>query len=121
MTVKEVVLSECSTTTPTSTTKDHRYPVKSIVINICSSLYREWASRKRIYSKAINGLTVKVDYADTAELCESSSNSTTTILALHGAPGSHEDFEPFIEYFGSKAIRIIVPNFPGINQSDYKF
>ena len=89
----------------------HPYPVKSVVITTCGPLYDEWSSRKRMYGKAAKGLTVKVDYADTEELCQS--KQPITIVALHGAPGSHEDFQPFIEYFGARNVRIIVPNYPG--------
>ena len=87
------------------------YPVKSVVINTCAHLYQQWAPRKRMYAKAAQGLTVKVDYADTVDHCHS--QQPITILALHGAPGSHEDFKPFIEHFGTKQVRIIVPNYPG--------
>lgn len=66
-----------------------------------------------MYAKMTEGLTVNVDYADTLDLCHNSEKPPITILALHGAPGSHEDFKPFIEHFGSKNVRIIVPNYPG--------
>lgn len=90
------------------------YPIKSVVLTTCASLYQQWASRKPMYARAAQGLTVTVDYADTADLCslQAPDQPTTTILALHGAPGSHEDFQPFIEHFGQKRERIIVPNFP---------
>ena len=88
------------------------YPIKSVVINTCATLYQQWASRKRMYAKASQGLTVKVEYADTEDLCHTESQPIT-ILALHGAPGSYEDFQPFIEHFGAKNVRIIVPNYPG--------
>lgn len=65
-----------------------------------------------MYAKATDGINVKVEYADTLELCDPD-QEPITIFGLHGAPGSHEDFRPFIEYFGAKKIRIIVPNYPG--------
>lgn len=94
------------------TEQSNSYPVKSVTITTCGPLYQQWASKKRMYAKMADGLTVKVDYADTLELCQSE-DEPITILALHGAPGSHEDFKPFIEHFGSRNVRIIVPNYPG--------
>lgn len=90
---------------------NYSYPVKSVVITTCGQLYQQWASKKRMYAKMTKGLTLKVDYADTLEQCHSA--EPVTILALHGAPGSHEDFKPFIEHYGSRNVRIIVPNYPG--------
>lgn len=89
------------------------YPVKSVTFNTCSDLYLQWSSRKRMYAKAALGLAVRIEYADTIDQC-TNVDQPLTILALHGAPGSHHDFKPFIEYFGSKNIRIIVPNYPGM-------
>ncbi|KAI2807613.1 hypothetical protein RDWZM_005117 [Blomia tropicalis] len=90
------------------------YPVKSVTFNTCSDLYLQWSSRKRMYAKAALGLAVRIEYADTIDQC-TNVDQPLTILALHGAPGSHHDFKPFIEYFGSKNIRIIVPNYPDFN------
>ena len=64
-----------------------------------------------MYAKATDGINVKVEYADTLDMC--TSEDPVTVFALHGAPGSHEDFKPFIEYFASKNVRVIVPNYPG--------
>ncbi|CAJ0604044.1 unnamed protein product [Cylicocyclus nassatus] len=36
-----------------------------------------------------------------------------TVLALHGAPGSHADFKYLIPKLRKNAIRVISPNFPG--------
>lgn len=92
------------------------YPVKSVTINTCSSLYQNWAKTKKLlYAKALNGLTIPVEYADNIDiLSPNEKRSFVTILALHGAPGSHEDFKSYIQHFTRKNIRIIVPNYPGL-------
>ncbi|KAH9522659.1 hypothetical protein DERF_006225 [Dermatophagoides farinae] len=96
--------------------QQYPYPVKYVTINTCSSLYRQWSkTKKSLYKRAIDGLDLLVEYADTIDQCHTDDDDDVnmiTILALHGAPGSHEDFEPFIQYFGSKKIRFIAPNYP---------
>ncbi|KAF7493312.1 hypothetical protein SSS_07981 [Sarcoptes scabiei] len=87
------------------------YPIKYVHINTCSHLYRNWAlNRKSMYAKHPNGLDLLVEYADNIDNLTGSNHPI--IVALHGAPGSHEDFAPFIQYFTSKNIRMIVPNYP---------
>lgn len=92
------------------------YPVKTVQINTCSSLYQNWAKTKKLlYAKALDGLTIPVEYADNIDILSlNEKQSFVTILALHGAPGSHEDFKPYIQYFTRKNIRVIVPNYPGL-------
>lgn len=74
-------------------------------------MYREWRETKKAYKDApINGLKFNVEYADTQEW----SGSGPTVLALHGAPGIHNDFAPIINQLTPLGARIIAPNFPGI-------
>lgn len=87
------------------------YPVNTVTVTTCDILYQKWSTRKRLYARNATGLTMDIEYADTLPLCTSADRPT--ILALHGAPGSHVDFKPFIEYFASKNVRIIVPTYPG--------
>lgn len=101
---------------PQQQQRQYPYPVKFVTINTCSTLYRQWSKlkKKSIYKRAIDGLNLEIEYADTIDLCRNKDNDNLiTILALHGAPGSHEDFEQYIQYFGSKQIRFIAPNYPG--------
>nr|XP_027204498.1 uncharacterized protein LOC113798201 [Dermatophagoides pteronyssinus] len=103
---------------PPQQQRQYPYPVKFVTINTCSTLYRQWSKlkKKSIYKRAIDGLNLEIEYADTIDLCRNKDNDNLiTILALHGAPGSHEDFEQYIQYFGSKQIRFIAPNYPDIN------
>ena len=105
----QFVDDDCAESTTTT------YPVKSVTFTTCGDLYQQWISRKRMYAKAAAGITLNVEYADTGDLCQPSTieQEPITILALHGAPGSHHDYQPFIEHFASLGVRIIVPNFPG--------
>lgn len=92
----------------------YTYPVSSVVINTCGPLYQRKSIKKPMYARAVNGLTLEVEYADTLSLCAGSTEQLPTILALHGAPGFHDDFKPFTEYFGTRNVRFIVPAFPGM-------
>uniref|UniRef100_A0A915C2H9 AB hydrolase-1 domain-containing protein n=2 Tax=Parascaris univalens TaxID=6257 RepID=A0A915C2H9_PARUN len=42
-----------------------------------------------------------------------SGSSVGTVIACHGAPGSHNDFKHFLPYLKDRAIRFIGINFPG--------
>lgn len=86
------------------------YPVKSVKIQTCGPLYREWRETKKAYKNApLDGLQFTVEYADTQQW----SPSGPTVLALHGAPGIHNDFAPLINHLTPLGARIIAPNFPG--------
>jgi len=95
------------------------YPVANVkVVNLCSDLYKQWSSTKKLYEKAPpDGLTMDVEYADTELEAQSSAQNSNMplVLALHGAPGSHRDFAKLIQYFSQRQVRVIAPNFP-----DYK-
>lgn len=91
----------------------YTYPVASVVMNTCGSLYQRRAAKKPMYARAVDGLTLEVEYADTLSLCTGAPENLVTVLALHGAPGFHDDFKPFIEYFGAHNVRLIAPAFPG--------
>lgn len=115
---QEIKRSPSATTINLQTSSTYSYPVKTVKITTCATLYQRWAlTRKAMYAQAMNGLKLQVEYADTIDLCKNYENESDliTIVALHGAPGSHEDFEPFIKYFSNKNIRIIVPNYPDFN------
>ena len=91
------------------------YPVLKTEISTCGSLYKEWKKTKKLYRKAPeNGLKIQVEYADTKSQVESiKSNYKPVILALQGAPGSHQGFAPYITHFSKQGARVISPNFPG--------
>ncbi|VDM50429.1 unnamed protein product [Toxocara canis] len=62
----------------------------------------------------------KDERRDPSHICEHlekdvvpSRSSLGTVIACHGAPGSHEDFKYFLPYLKSKAIRFVGINFPG--------
>ena len=96
---------------------DFEYPVKSINAKICASLYQEWSIKKSIYKKSpADGLPVTIEYADTLGTFDSDGNEITivspVVLCLHGAPGSHRDFNNLIKHLQQTGHRVIVPNFP---------
>lgn len=98
------------------------YPVSSIAINICASLYQEWSSSKSLYKDIPEeGIPVTIEYADTLNTHDSQGNEikvdSPTVLMLHGAPGSHNDFKHLIKDLQETGHRVIAPNFP----SEYLF
>ena len=90
------------------------YPVLRTKITTCGLLYKQWKKIKKSYKKAPeNGLTIDVEYADTNSLVDNIKSYKPVILALHGAPGSHQSFAPYITHFTKQGARVISPNFPG--------
>lgn len=43
-----------------------------------------------------------------------------TVVLIHGAPGSHNDFKYVLPFFKEKNIRVIGINFPGFGLSTCK-
>ncbi|KAI1305774.1 hypothetical protein HDE_01133 [Halotydeus destructor] len=83
--------------------------IKSVRISTCGELYRKWSTQNKAYSNVPkNGLEFKVDYVDIG-----SNSKQPVVLALHGAPGSHEDYRPLIDHLSQSGVRMIVPNLPG--------
>ena len=90
------------------------YPVLRTQITTCGSLYKQWKKIKKSYNKAPeNGLTIDVEYADTNSQLNEIKSYKPVILALQGAPGSHQSFAPYITHFTKQGARVISPNFPG--------
>jgi len=75
-------------------------------------LFRAWKSTNKFYKNApINGAFFDVDYVDTNQ--NEYNHKQPLVLALHGVPGSHQDFGPLIKHLYPKGVRVIAPNFPG--------
>lgn len=95
------------------------YPVLHTQVTTCEKLYQEWRETRKSYKKApSDGITINVEYADTKSLITNGHDYTSdephpVVLALHGAPGSHQDFAPIIKHLSKQGVRIIAPNFPG--------
>ncbi|CAG2113591.1 unnamed protein product [Medioppia subpectinata] len=92
-----------------------KYPVKHVKITTCGQLYERWKENKPLYERAPkNGLTLDVEYADNLSLLnwDSDSCDTKLMVCLHGAPGSHSDFEAVIQHMTRLGVRVIAPNFP---------
>ena len=78
------------------------YPVKNAEICTLKNFYRERPE----------GLKFNVEYCDTKDYVQR--KDAPTVLALHGSPGTHNDFLPYVEKL-SKAfdMRFVAPNLPG--------
>lgn len=83
-------------------TSNFEYPVKNV--EICTL--------KNFYNEKPDGLKFNVEYCDTKDYVRK--NDAPTILAIHGSPGTHNDFAPYMEKL-SKAfgVRFVAPNLPG--------
>jgi len=94
------------------------YPVKHTCVTTCGQLYQKWKLKKPLYEKAPEaGVTIDIEYADTLNCINNDNNSDNhqVVLALHGAPGSHADFETVIKHFSDAGVRVIAPNWPGMS------
>lgn len=88
----------------------------NLSIRTCGELYKQWRSRGRVYKKAANqgGILMNIKYVDTGMLMDPIQRAQApVVLAIHGAPGSYEDFDFIIEHFKTQNVRVIAPNFPG--------
>lgn len=89
---------------------------REISIKCCGQLYAQWRDRRRVYKKVANkgGILMNIKYVDTAKTMDPAILARApTVLAVHGAPGSYEDFDFLFEHLKSFGIRVIAPNFPG--------
>ena len=59
-----------------------------------------------------SGVEMDVEDVDTHVDRNSKKEDVPTILAVHGAPGTHRDFAQLIEHFAAKGVRVIAPTFP---------
>lgn len=112
----KIDVSKSSTKCP-QVSSDDLYPVKSINVKICSSLYQEWSLKKSLYKKSpVDGLPVTIEFADTLGTKDVKGDEITinspVVLCLHGAPGSHRDFKYLIKHLQQTGHRVLVPNFP---------
>jgi hypothetical protein len=99
------------------------YAVGQVEIQTCGLLYEKCKRKKTVHVKdPSKGLKLMVEYADTKYTTPTNNNTNEsihdwdhapTVLALHGAPGSHQDFAPLIKYLSKHGARVIAPNFPG--------
>lgn len=84
-------------------------------LQICGKLYQTLKDETTYRDAPIEGVSVTAKYFDNQHLL--SSEPKSTLLMLHGAPGSHKDFEPLINRLSEKNHRIIAPDFPGLELS----
>ena len=97
---------------------NHRdYPIRTVQVQTCGELYSKWKEKKSLYKNCpLDGISVQIEYADTLNMKDASGQvigpEAPTVVCLHGAPGSHKDYQPLIKLLASTGFRVIVPNFP---------
>jgi len=81
----------------------------------CKQLYNRkdslWKWHLRFGPK--QGIEINVKYIDT----KPDQPNCPTLVALHGSPGNHHDFDKLINHFGHR-FRVIVPSFPDFSITD---
>lgn len=87
---------------------------RQVKMKTCADVYDYWRTCKRLYKKAPkDGVEFQVDYIDTGLAFNDDIRSKMPIaLALHGAPGSYDDFKLLINHLSQQKVRVIAPNFP---------
>ncbi|GFQ72746.1 uncharacterized protein TNCT_333921 [Trichonephila clavata] len=81
-------------------------------IQTCGDIYQRWRKEKKFKSLPNGDLNFKVTYIDNYESnALKSKSSAPVVVAIHGAPGTCDDFDGLASYLQHKA-RIIVPTFP---------
>ncbi|GFS48991.1 uncharacterized protein NPIL_240181 [Nephila pilipes] len=92
--------------------KSNSFREYEVNIKTCGALYRKWRTEKKFKSLPNGDLNFKVTYIDNYESSIlKSKSSVPVVVAIHGAPGSYNDFYALASYLQHKA-RIIVPTFP---------
>lgn len=84
-------------------------------LRICGKLYQTLKDQTAYRDAPVEGVSVTATYFDNHH--QLSSEPRSTLLMLHGAPGSHRDFEPLIKQLTRRNHRIIAPDFPGLELS----
>lgn len=84
-------------------------------LRICGNLYQTFKDQTMYRDAPVDGVSVTANYFDNLHLLTSKPKST--LVMLHGAPGSNKDFEPLINQLTQRNHRIIAPDFPGLELS----
>jgi pimeloyl-ACP methyl ester carboxylesterase len=84
---------------------------------MCGDLYHQFKERgwNRYKDAPKKGICVPVEYFDNQMFV--GKNRPSTVLLLHGSPGSYNDFLPLITRLTQIGVRVIAPNFPDFNQT----
>ncbi|OQR70093.1 hypothetical protein BIW11_11856 [Tropilaelaps mercedesae] len=92
------------------------YKERTIKVHTCADLYKEWKHTKPGWEHVnTNGFTLEVPFIHTG--LDRGRQSGPTVVALHGAPGTHRDFDmltPAIDHCGAN---VVIPTFPDLRYS----
>lgn len=92
--------------------------VKSVEITTCKDTYTNRRDKYIFKNCPKQGVKIDVTYADSSS---TGTSKLPVVLALHGAPGSFEDFKAIFQHFATKSeshVRVISPNFPDMAFTD---
>lgn len=88
------------------------FPERNVQIRTCGQLYEKWKAEKRFRKLPDSDLIFNVKFIDTKPNC-SNNGTESTVLAMHGAPGSWRDYTILVSHLHQLGHRVIVPSFPG--------
>jgi len=84
--------------------------MRPIAIQVGSNgLYKKLQRESpHLYRRApLEGVRIVTSYADTSQ-----PETDSTIVALHGVPGTHDHYRILFSHYSGTRVRVIVPNFP---------
>ncbi|XP_054712863.1 uncharacterized protein LOC129222385 [Uloborus diversus] len=84
---------------------------KEIEIQTCGSLFQRWRKEKKYWTVPKGDINFKVKYIDTGyQNCDP--KVSPLVLALHGSPGSYNDFNSITSHLYDLGVRVVSPLFP---------
>ncbi len=97
---------------PSQNTADHEWAIKKVSVHLVNEL--------NIESDRPEGCIFHTKYLDSAaNMNRAVKLKMPTLVAVHGSPGSHEDFIPIVGPLVEEGYRIVAFNQPGLFSSFY--
>jgi predicted alpha/beta-fold hydrolase len=86
---------------------------KKVLIRTCQNVNSDPKIRKSFMFRKCpaSGIDYTVHYVDSLPAAKV---IAPTVLTVHGAPGSYNDFDPLLHQLADRGFRVIAPNFPGM-------
>ncbi|XP_018495058.1 uncharacterized protein F35H12.5 [Galendromus occidentalis] len=92
------------------------YKERTIKVLACKDLYPEWKRSKPGWERVNpNGCELDVPFIHTG--LDRGRKEAPTIVAIHGSPGTHRDFDGLIPAMDNIGANVIVPTFPDLRYS----
>lgn len=93
------------------------FPEKCAQVFTCGKLFEKWRKERRHWYVHKGDVSFDIRYVDTGYKTESTGEISTdqpVVVALHGSPGSYENFSYMTSFIHNHGARVIAPNFPDL-------